>query len=62
MEPEGSSSHSQEPTTCPYPERDWSSPCPPPPLQSNLSKIHFNSSYELVFQVVSFPQVSPLLV
>jgi hypothetical protein len=30
MEPEGSYPHSQEPATCPYPEPDWSSPCPPP--------------------------------
>jgi hypothetical protein len=29
MEPEGSSPHSQEPATCPYPEPDWSSPCLP---------------------------------
>jgi hypothetical protein len=32
MEPEGSSPLSQELATCPYPEPDWSSPCP----QSNL--------------------------
>jgi hypothetical protein len=38
MEPEGSSPYSQESATCPYPEPDWSSLCPP----SNLSKIHFN--------------------
>jgi hypothetical protein len=37
MEPEGSSPYSQLPT-CPYPEPDQSSLCPPP----NLSKIHFN--------------------
>jgi len=29
MEPEGSLPHSQEPATCPYPELDQSSPCPP---------------------------------
>ena len=28
MEPEGSLLHSQEPTTCSYPESDQSSPCP----------------------------------
>jgi hypothetical protein len=39
MEPEGSSPYTQEPTTCPYPEPDQCSLCPPPP---NLSKIHFN--------------------
>ena len=38
MEPEGSSPHSQEPATCPYPEPGWSSACPPP----NLSRVHFN--------------------
>jgi hypothetical protein len=38
MEPEGLSSHSQEPATCPYSEPDRSSPCPP----SHFSKIHFN--------------------
>ena len=30
----------QEPTTCPYPEPDQSSPCPPP--QSHFLKIHFS--------------------
>jgi hypothetical protein len=38
LEPEGSSPYSQEPATCPYPEADWSSTCPP----SNLSQVHFN--------------------
>jgi hypothetical protein len=37
MEPEGSLQHSQEPVTCPYPEPDQSSPCPP----SHFLKIHF---------------------
>jgi len=31
MEPEASLRHSQQPSTCPYPEPDQSSPCPPPP-------------------------------
>ena len=31
MEPEGSSPYSQVPNTCPYPEPDRSSPCPPHP-------------------------------
>jgi hypothetical protein len=31
MEPEGSLQHSQEPTTCPDPKPDQSSPSPPPP-------------------------------
>jgi hypothetical protein len=30
MEPEGLLRHSQEPATCPYPEPDQSSSCPPP--------------------------------
>ena len=38
MEPEGWLSRLQVPSTCPYPEPDQSSPCPPNPLQ----KIHFN--------------------
>jgi hypothetical protein len=29
MEPEGSSPYTQEPATCPYPEPDQSSLCPP---------------------------------
>jgi hypothetical protein len=59
MEPKGSLPYSQGPATCPYPEPDQSGLCPPP----NLSKIHFNivlPSNAWVFQVVSFPQVSPL--
>ena len=31
MEPEGSLLHSKVPTTCPYPEPNWSSPYPPHP-------------------------------
>jgi hypothetical protein len=38
MEPEDSLPHSQQPTTCPYPEPYPSSPCPP----SHFLKIHFN--------------------
>jgi hypothetical protein len=38
MEPEGPLPHSQQPATCPYPEPDRSSPCPP----SHFSKIRFN--------------------
>jgi hypothetical protein len=39
METEGSLSHSQEPATCPHPEPDQSSPCPPPiqPLEDPFS-------------------------
>ena len=36
MKPAGSLLYSPEPVTCPYPEPDWSSPCPP----SHFSKIH----------------------
>ena len=38
MEPKGSSPHSQVPATCPYPETDQFSPCPP----SHFLKIHLN--------------------
>jgi hypothetical protein len=38
MEPECSLPHSQQPATCPYPEPDQSSPCPP----SHFLKIHYN--------------------
>jgi len=38
METEGSLSHSQVPTTCPCPEPDQSSPCPP----SQFLKIQLN--------------------
>ena len=38
MAPEGSLSHSQQPTTCPYPEPDQSNLRPP----RNFSKIHLN--------------------
>jgi hypothetical protein len=37
MKPERVFPHSQQPATCPYPEPDRSSPCPP----SHFSKIHF---------------------
>ena len=38
MEPEGSLPHSQAPATCPYPEPEQSSPCPP----SHFLKIRLN--------------------
>ena len=60
MEPKGSSPHSQEPTTFPYPEPDRSSLCLCP---SNLSKIHFNIILPAVpgfSKLVYFPQVLPL--
>jgi hypothetical protein len=58
MEPEGSLPHLQAPATCLYPEPEQSSQC----LPSQLMKIYFNiipPVYVSVFQVVSFPQVSP---
>jgi len=60
MEPESSLPHSQVPATCPYPEPDRSSPCPPPiPLPERPSS-YYRPLYTLVFQVVSFLQVSPI--
>jgi hypothetical protein len=53
MEPEDS----QVRATCLYPKPDQSSPCPHIPLPEE----HLNPSiYAWFFQVVSFPQVSPL--
>ena len=56
MEPEGSLPHSQVSATCPHSQPDQSSPCP------HFLKMHFNiilSPQAWVFQVVSFPEVSP---
>ena len=56
MKPEGSLTHSQVPTTCPYPEPGWS---------NHNIQLHEDPSYYYppihawVSQVVSFPQVSP---
>jgi len=36
MKPEGSLSHSQQPSNCPYPEPHQSSPCLPVPLAEEL--------------------------
>ena len=38
MKTKGSSLHSQQPATCPYPEPNRSSPCPP----THFSNSHFN--------------------
>ena len=38
MEPESSLPHLQEPTICPHPESQKSSPCPPP----HFLKVHFD--------------------
>ena len=45
-------------TTCPYPKPDQSSPCPHTPLPE-VSSLYYPPKYACVFQVVSFPQVSP---
>jgi hypothetical protein len=58
MEPEDSLTRLQVPTTCPYPKPDQSSPCPPITLPEDPSKC-YPPIYAWVFQVVSFPQVSP---
>jgi hypothetical protein len=57
MEPEGSSPYTQESATCPYPEPDQSSLRPHP--TSRRSILILSSIYAWVFQVVSFPLVSP---
>jgi hypothetical protein len=61
MEPEGSSPYSQESTSCPYPDSDWSSPCPPPTIRPVEDLFYYYPPiYASVFQVVSFTQVAPL--
>jgi hypothetical protein len=57
MEPEGSLSHLQVPTTCLYPKPDQSSPCPIP--LSEDTSYYYPPIYALVIQVVSFPRCSP---
>ena len=49
--------HTQPSATCPYLESDQSSPCPHTPLPDDPSQ-YYPPIYALVFQVVSFPQVS----
>jgi len=56
MQPESSLPHSQVPATCPHPSR--SSPHPHIPLPED-SSYYDPPIYVWVFQVVSFPQVSP---
>jgi hypothetical protein len=59
MEPEGSSPYTQEPPTCPYPEPDQPSLRPhTQPLEDPFN--YYPPIYAWVFQVVSFPQVSPI--
>ena len=60
METKASLPHSQEPATSPYPEPDWSSPCPP----SHFLKIHLiilpsmprSSKWSLSLSCVSPPK------
>jgi hypothetical protein len=54
-EPGGSSPHSQQPATGPYLEPVESNPHRP----ANLSKIHSDPIYALVFRVVSFLRALP---
>ena len=56
MEPDGSLPHSQDLSTCPYPESVRSNQCPHIPLPENPSK-YYPPIYAWVFEVVSFPQV-----
>ena len=59
MELKGSLQHSQQPVTCPYPEPDRASLCPP----FYFSKIHFNIIVPFMpgsSKYISFPQVFPL--
>ena len=61
MEPKGSLRRLQVPATCPYSEPDQARPYPPPypiPLLEDPS-YYYPPIYAWVFQVVSFPQVSP---
>jgi hypothetical protein len=59
MEPEGSTPYSQEPVTRPYPEPDCSNLfLPIQPLEDPL--YYYPPIYAWVFQVISFPKVSPL--
>jgi len=59
MEPEGSLLHWEALATCPDPEPDQSSLCLPILLLKYLFQ-YYPTIYASVFQVVSFPQVSPL--
>ena len=69
MEPEGSLPNSQEPTTCPYPERDRSSPYPNIPLLEDpiliiiIIIIYYNYFYPPIYawilRVISSHQISP---
>ena len=51
--------HSQEPATCPYPKPAQPSPYPHIPLLGDPFQ-YYPPIYTYLFQVVSFPQFSPL--
>ena len=57
MELECSLPHSQESANCPYPVPDQSSPCPNQISEDQFQ--YYPPIYAWVFQVVSFPEVSP---
>jgi hypothetical protein len=55
MEPENSLPYAQQPATCPYPEPDQSSPCPPIPLLEDpfwnlrvIFTVHFDSFSSII--------------
>jgi len=58
METEGSLSLSQQPTTCPYPKPEQSSPCPIQPTSWNCILILY-PYLRLVLQSCPFPSVLP---
>jgi len=62
MEPEVSLLHSQEPSTCPYPQRDQSSPGPHPVfLKINFNIIHPYTPRFSVWSVsLRFPHENPV--
>jgi len=58
MEPEGSLPHSHVPDTCPYSKAARSSPFPHIPIPEDTSYF-YPTIYAWVYQLVSFPQISP---
>ena len=58
MVPKGSLPRSQQPATCPYPEPARSIPCLHIQIPADPSQ-YYPTIYAWVFQVVSFPHVSP---
>ena len=60
MKPEGSLTNSQQHDICSYPESDLLSKCPIPLLEDQFQ--YYPPIYARVFQVVSFPHVSPPII